>query len=182
MIQGLAQDDKRVMDDLRKMFLSNWKKACSKKKGGKTGDKSIIAGPLESVITSFLRNEFREGVEVEKGKIEEISWDVVIKKKKGGSPECLISIKTYIGPGQIRETWASAYLAKRHDRKIKIYMVGIRPADARKPDNNAKRMNDYLNKFPRKGIDKIFYLTTKPYFSSLVKELRGKFTLSRKSS
>ncbi|MEW6141585.1 MAG: hypothetical protein AB1597_00300 [Chloroflexota bacterium] len=168
----LPKSCREIMTELRKNFRENWRKH-AENSGRKVGGRNVLSSPFEKSISNYVRRVlgYPDNAKL-KGEIYGNNWDIVVEKN--GSPACLISLKTYIGYEQIRETFASAYVAKRKNKNIEVYMVAIRPTGRNKDmDENAKKMKDYLRSYNR-YIDDVFYLTAKPYFSDLTKKLKGK--------
>jgi hypothetical protein len=150
-------------------FLKRWKEFAQNP--NKIGKKDMTGIPLEESIRDFIRNEM-EPFKVlihKKGKKYPI-WgdnniiaDVLIKKD--GYPDSIISVKSWIGSGQLRETFAYGYLSKTWygQKNIRVFMVTLHPLH-----QDTLRMMNICKPF----IDGVFSLSEKPYFDDLIIKLK----------
>jgi hypothetical protein len=120
---------KKVKKNMLEPFLDSWRDFA---RNPKPGRKNMTGGPLEDTIRETLGDELKKcGVNVWPAMKYDISEGLCylpdIKITKDGHPHSPISIKTWLGPGSIRETFASSYFAKLwHGHKnLNIYMVTL---------------------------------------------------------
>lgn len=145
---------------------------------GQSNTKRIIASPLEENLRLFLKKELNPlhvsvsstGKAIKVWNEVSIIADGLAEKEASGIrsfPKSIFSFKTWIGPEQIRETFAYSYLAKTWlgQRNIRIYEVGIYcpGRDSHKIEELVQACKPYL--------DGVFYLTKAPYIDELVDEL-----------
>jgi hypothetical protein len=91
--------------------------------------------------------------------------DCLAKKQ---NRKAVVSVKSWLGTEQIRETFAYAYLAKTWlgQRDIRVYQVGLTEFKERlKP--LAEACKPYL--------DGVYSLSSEPYFDDLVAEMKKYF-------
>jgi hypothetical protein len=135
------------------------------------GKKVMVAQPFEKVIRTTLKNQLTPlGVTVtQTGKRYPVSGSTSVivdcLAKKGGYPDSIFSMKTYIGGEQLRETFAYAYFAKNWDKKrnVRVYMVIFQPIPP--------HCQDWI-KLCSSYIDGVYSLSGKPYIDDLLDELR----------
>ena len=105
----------QVKRDLLQPFLAKWKSYANSPSPGK---KNMTGLPLEKIIRQRIKTElikinatvFDKAHKFEIGEKVSILADVFIEKK--GCPVSIVSVKSWIGTTQIRETFAYAYLSK----------------------------------------------------------------------
>jgi hypothetical protein len=169
----LTQDIKARLEG---PLIQRWKDLA---KSPARGKKDMSARPFEEVIRATVRDQLSPlGVIVpQTGKKYPVSETVNIiadcLAQKDGYPTCILSMKTWVGTGQVRETFAFAYFAKRwHGQKnIRVYMVIFQSIPA---------LQDLMI-LCKPDIDGIYSLTGKPTIDDLVDELKGVYA-SPKSS
>jgi hypothetical protein len=135
------------------------------------GKKVMAARPFEKAIRTTLKNQLSPlGVTVtQTGKRYPISesTSVIVDclAEKGGCPDSIFSMKTWIGGEQLRETFAYAYFGKnwRKQTNVKVYMVIFQPI--------APHFQDWI-KLCSSYIDGVYSLSGKPYIDDLLDELR----------
>ena len=137
------------------------------------GKKNMTARPFEDVIRFTLDQKLSSlGVTVSKTGEKYPVWedisiiaDCLIEKE--GYPTCILSMKTWVGGEQIRETFAYAYFAKRWHRQknIKVYMVIFQPIPTR------RHLRDLIV-LCSPHIDGVYSLCGQPYIDTLVEELQ----------
>jgi hypothetical protein len=146
-------------------------------KAPRPGKKDMTGRPLEKGIRKVLKEELA-GFNVsipDSGKKFTI-WEAPTKEeeiniisdcmiKKQGYPTSIVSVKSWIGSTQLRETFAYAYFSKSfHGQKnIRVYMVGLQPI--------RKDIKD-LAKICRPYIDGVYSLSEEPYIDELIEELK----------
>jgi hypothetical protein len=169
---GTPRIAKKVTGELVTPFRDNLRSHLKNK--ALTNVKRILASPVEERLRELIKTELAPlGVAVpESGKIFEIWEDTTIiadgKAEKLGYPVSLFSFKTWIGPEQIRETFAYSYLAKTWlgHKNVNVYEIGIYHT-GKKPDalrNLTEACKPYL--------DGVFYLTMPPYIDELIRKLK----------
>lgn len=163
---------KKISRKIRDPVLKRWKDYARHPRPGK---KDMTAGPLEEGIRQELGTQLTPlGATVHSGgrkfivfgEGSEEVWiiaDVLIEKD--GSPTAIISVKSWLGAAQIRETFAYAYLSKvwHGQRYIRVYMVTLQSWED-SLDNLIHACRPYL--------DGVFSLSEEPYIDELVEELR----------
>jgi len=152
-------------------FRDRWKDYVEHKASGK---KRMTGGTFEETLREVFKERLADlGVNVwDTGKKLELKKfgfniipDCLIKKK--GYPTTIISAKTGFGAEQVRETFASAYFAKRcyGKKSVKVYMaIFLRPV-------SDSESNSALEKACKPYIDGIYWLSHEPYIDSLCEEL-----------
>ena len=152
-------------------LLASWKKYAQHPL---PGVKNVVASPLEREVRAILKFELEPlGVTVsDTGKKYRIWRDIAIIAdglvEKEGFPTSIISVKTWLGEGQIRETFAYAYWAKTWlgQKQIRVYQVAIL-----KTPTKGKTI-DSLIEICKPYLDGIFCLTEVPYIDDLIRELK----------
>lgn len=152
-------------------LLASWKKYAQHPL---PGVKNVVASPLEREVRAILKFELEPlGVVVyDTPKKYRIWEDIAIiadgLAQKEGFPTSIISVKTWLGEGQIRETFAYAYLAKTWlgQKNIKVYEVAIlkTPTKGKTIEGLVEICKPYL--------DGAFFLTEAPYIDDLISELK----------
>lgn len=131
--------------------------------------------PVEQGIRSSIMNILTPlNVSVHpRGKKFEI-WDDVniiadILAQKDEYPTSIISVKSWIGTTQIRETYAYAYFSKTwHGQKnIRLFMISLHPI----PNRLMKLIRACMP-----FIDGVYSLSGSPYYDDLVAELHNIYT------
>ncbi|MCK4388318.1 MAG: hypothetical protein KAW00_06045 [Dehalococcoidia bacterium] len=138
------------------------------------GVKNVVASPLEREVRAILKSELEPlGVAVyDTGKKYRIWGDIAIIAdglvEKEGFPTSIISVKTWLAEGQIRETFAYAYWAKTWlgRKQIRVYQVAIL-----KTSTKGKTIEGLIE-ICKPYLDGVFYLTEAPYIDDLIKELK----------
>jgi len=159
----LAQEIKGI---LLEPLIRSWKEYAK----NPTGNKNMTARPFEEVISFVFYQELSSlSVTVSKRTKyliwEDISINADCLIQKEGYPTCILSMKTWIGDEQIRETFASAYFAKRWhaQENIRVYMIIFRPIPRRLLE---------LIKVCSPHIDGVYSLCGQPYIDTLVEDLQ----------
>ena len=157
-----------VKKELMKPFLQKWQSYAASTSPGK---KNMTGLPLEQSLRKITRKELDFlGVKVyEKthrfniGEGVYIIADVLLEKEK--YPTTVISVKSWIGTTQIRETFAYAYLSKlwNGQKNVRVYMTSLMPI----PDR-IKRVEIICKPY----LDRIFSISGEPYFDELISELK----------
>ena len=86
------------------------------------------------------------------------------KIEKEGKPTSLISCKVTLDPLSFRESFSCAFFAKKHYDNVKFYMIATHPSS---------KLSKQLIDISKHHMDGVYYLSEKPYFDELVKELEG---------
>lgn len=157
----------QIKSELINPILESWKDYAKNPSPGKKG---MTAYPFEAAIRNAIKENLCSlAVEVAEQGIRYPFWkklkiipDCLIKKV--GYPACIISMKSWIADGQIRETFAYAYFAKTwHGQKnIRVYMLGFNPIE-----NYLQGLIDICEPY----IDGVYSLSGKPYVDELIGEL-----------
>jgi len=152
-------------------LLESWKNYAQ---NPRTGMKIVVALPLEREIRAILKSELEPlGVVVHDTGTKYRIWENVAiiadgLAQKEGFPTSIISVKTWIAEGQIRETFAYAYWAKTWlgRKQVRVYEVAIlkTPTKGKSIESLIEICKPYL--------DGVFYLTEAPYIDELIKELK----------
>jgi len=152
-------------------LLASWKEYAQHPLPGKKG---VVAYPLEREIRAILKSELEPlGVVVyDTGRKYRIWEDIAIiadgLAQKEGFPDSIVSTKTWLAEGQIRETFAYAYWAKTWlgRKQIRVYQVAVfkTPTKGKGIESLIEICKPYL--------DGVFYLTEAPYIDDLIRELR----------
>lgn len=158
----------KVKKELRNPFIQKWQSYAASPSPGK---KNMTGLPLEHSLRKITREELDVlGVKVHEktrrfniGEGVYILADVLIEKEK--YPTTVISVKSWIGTTQIRETFAYAYLSKlwNGQKNVRVYMTSLMPI----PDR-IKR----VEKICKPYLDRIFSISGEPYFDELISELK----------
>ena len=138
------------------------------------GVKNVVALPLEREVRAILKSELEPlGAAVyDTGKKYRIWGDIAIIAdglvEKEGFPTSIISVKTWLAEGQIRETFAYAYWAKTWlgRKQIRVYQVAIL-----KTRTKGKTIEGLIE-ICKPYLDGVFYLTEAPYIDDLIRELK----------
>lgn len=149
--------------------LEKWKQYARAPSPGK---KNMTGGPLEKEIRLFIREDLSKlGVEVpEEGRKFE-AWggmriipDCLITKE--GRPTSIVSVKCWIGPTQLRETFAYAYFSKTWlgHKHIRVYMIELQ-----KPKEYLRSAINRCSPY----IDGVYSVSQKPYFDGLLEQLKN---------
>lgn len=152
-------------------LLASWKKYA---RHPLPGVKSVVAFPLEREVRAILKSELEPlGVAVNDTGTKYRIWeDIAIiadgLAQKEGFPTSIISVKTWLGEGQIRETFAYAYWAKTWlgRKQIRVYQVAIL-----KTPTKGKTIEGLIE-ICKPYLDGVFYLTEAPYIDDLIRELK----------
>ena len=134
------------------------------------GKKRMTASPFETVIRTVVKEQLASlGATVAEtskkypiSKTVNIFADCVVQKE--GHPDCLLSMKTWIGGEQLRETFTYAYLAKawHGEKNVKVCMVvfqAIPPG-----------LKDWVT-LCKSHVDGVYSLSGEPYIDKLLEEL-----------
>ena len=165
----LARKAKQNMYD---PFIKEWKSFARDPKGGK---KRMTGGPLEKAIRDILKTELGSlGVTVPDKAVKFRVWnnnvyilaDVLAWKN---SHRNIVSVKTWIGTEQIRETFAYAYLAKTWlgQKDVRVYQVGLFSIP-----EPLKTLIDACKPY----LDGVFSLSSDPYLDVLVETMKHNFS------
>jgi len=153
--------------------IESWKAYAANPSPGK---KNMTGGVLEKEIRAFVREELSacNASVAEHGKKFEV-WenlsiiaDCLIEKK--GSPTSIISVKSWIGPTQLRETFGYAYFSKTWlgQKNIRVYMIQLPPTE-----NHLKSLITACSPY----IDGVYSVSGEPYFDSLLGTLKEIYKL-----
>lgn len=165
----------RAKKDMIDPLLASWKKYAQKPL---PGIKGVVAIPLEREVRAILKSELQPlGVTVyDAGKKYRIWEDTAIIAdglvEKEGFPTSIISVKTWLGEGQIRETFAYAYWAKTWlgRRQISVYQIAIL-----KTPTKGKTIEGLIE-ICKPYLDGVFYLTEEPYIDDLIEKLKQSYS------
>ena len=157
----------QIKSELISPVLESWKDYARNTSPGKKG---MTAYPFESAVRSIVKERLSLlGVDVpEQGKKYTFWKNLNIiadcLTKKEGYPDCIISMKSWVAEGQIRETFAYAYLAKTWlgQKNVRVYMLGVTPIQ-----QHLQGLIDACKPY----IDGIFSLSGAPYIDELINEL-----------
>jgi hypothetical protein len=159
---------KQIKGELISPIIESWKDYARSTSPGKKG---MTAYPFEEAIRNTVKNQLGSlGVVVSERGQKYSAWenvniipDCLVKKK--GYPDCIISMKSWIAEGQIRETFAFAYFAKTWlgQKNVRVYMLGFTPLKS-----HLHKLIDICKPF----IDGVYSLSGGPYIDKLIEELR----------
>ena len=153
-----------VKSEVRAEALERWKGFV---KAPQAGQKDMTGIPLEKGVRSSIQRTLEYlGVRVTaKGKqLPSLGMIADCLVSKEGCPTSIISIKTWLSPEAIRETFAYAYLAKKPGQlNYKVFMVALNPI-AVKWKYTIAAFKPYL--------DGIYSLSKEPYIDDLLEELK----------
>ncbi|MFO7996417.1 MAG: hypothetical protein R6U93_04635 [Dehalococcoidia bacterium] len=155
-------------------LLASWKKYAQHPLPGL---KTVVASPLERIVAAILKSELeplgvtvraQENFPIWSG--TEIRADGLVEKE--GFPTSIISVKTWLGLGQIRETFAYAYWAKTWlgQKHIRVYHVAILKT------RTLRQTTERLIEICKPYLDGAFFLTEAPYIDELVRELTESYS------
>lgn len=165
----LAIKAKQIMEP---RFFEEWKSFARDPRPGK---KRMTGGPLEEAIRKILKSELSPlGVTVYNRGKQFYVWqenvriiaDCLAEKE---SRKAIVSVKTWVGTEQIRETFAYAYLAKTWlgQKDVRVYQIALFPFQ--------KALNSLVEAC-RPYLDGVYSLSSRPYLDDLVKEMKKYFT------
>ncbi len=162
---------RKVSETMLEPFLDSWTRHA---RNPKAGAKRVIATPLEKEMRKILKLELSSlDVDVSDTAKELSLWEgcsinVDCLAKKLDYPISIFSFKTWIGKGQVRETFASDYWAKTWlgQKHVRAYQIGIL-----KTPTKAKTI-ERLIEICKPYIDGVFFLTEVPYVDDLIKGLK----------
>ena len=171
-----SDKDKPLASEVKKImypsFMENWKSFAKRPEPGK---KRMTGDPLEKAIRQVLARDLAScgGVTVHDKAMKFPIWDnnVYILADclaEKGYYRNVVSVKTWIGTEQIRETFAYAYLAKTWlgQKDIRVYQIGLFPL---------KEKLLSLVEACRPYLDGVFSLSSRPYFDDLVEHMKRDF-------
>lgn len=157
-----------VKKELLQPFLEKWKSYAASPSPGK---KNMIGQPLEQIFRKRIKEElenqdvlvYDKAHKFEIGEEVSIYADVFIEKE--GYPISIVSVKSWIGTTQIRETFAYAYLSKlwNGQKNVRLFMATLHPIEPR-----IKRVESICKPY----LDGLYSITSKPYFDELIVELK----------
>jgi len=161
----------KVKREMYSEFMSNWTVYA---KNPSPGKKVMTAFPLENAIRKVLKDELNplgltiadSGEQFEVFKGTRIIADCLLKKLD--YPTSIVSVKSWIGTTQLRETFAYAYLSKMWlgQKHIRVFMTTLQGFD----DGIAT-----LAEVCKPYLDGVYSLSKKPYFDKMVKELKSMY-------
>ena len=169
--QGNKPLAKRVKQIMEPRFFKEWKSFARDPRSGK---KRMTGGPLEEAIRKVLKQELSPlGVTVyDRGK-QFYVWrdkvriiaDCLLEME---ARKAIVSVKTWVGTEQIRETFAYAYLAKTWlgQKNIRVNQIALFPFEEALK-SLVKACMPYL--------DGVYSLSSEPYFDYLVDEMKTYF-------
>jgi hypothetical protein len=148
--------------------IENWKAYARNPSPGK---KNMTGGPLEKEIRSFVREELSSlnALVPEKGRKFKVWNDVNIIAdclvKMVGKPTSLVSVKSWIGPTQLRETFGYAYFSKtwRGQKNMRVFMIELQP-----PKMHLRSLVAACSPY----IDGVYSISGTPHFDELLEELK----------
>jgi len=164
----LAIKAKQIMEP---GFFEEWKSFARDPRPGK---KRMTGGPLEETVRKILKLELSSlGVTVYDKAKQFYVWqdnvriiaDCLAEKE---SRKAIVSVKTWVGTEQIRETFAYAYLAKTWlgQKDVRVYQIALFPFE---------ETLDSLVGACRPYLDGVYSLSSEPYLDDLVKEMKKYF-------
>ena len=173
-LEAIGEDIPAIATRARKRMipplLVSWKKHAQHPLPGL---KNVVASPLEGEVIAVLKSELEPlGVTVHAQKNYCIWKDTAIRAdglvEKKGFPTSIISVKTWLGLGQIRETFAYAYWAKTWlgQKQIRVYQVAILKTSTKR--NTIEGLIEICKPY----LDGAFFLTQAPYIDDLIRELK----------
>lgn len=158
---------KELKERLLPSIIQEWKEYARAPSPGK---KTMTGGPLEREIRSFIGEELSKfevtvpdtGTKFKIWEDVSIIADCLIEKHD--RPTTIISVKSWIGPNPIRETFAYAYFSKawRGQRNMRVFMIELQPFQ-KYLESLIKACSPYL--------DGVFSVSSEPYFDELLDEL-----------
>ena len=170
LVLGSSADPPRtqlVKQKMMPLFIERWKDFA---KLPSTGKKSMTGIPLEKAVRETVINELstndvivpNRGRQFKIWEDVRIIADVIISKND--CPTSIISVKSWIGPTQIRETFAYAYFSKAwHGQKnMRLFMVTLHPLN-----QNLSQIIDVCKPY----IDGVYSLSSQPYFDTMIQTL-----------
>lgn len=154
--------------DILPEIIDNWKRYA---KNPRPGKKDMTGGPLERGIRGLLKKQLETlSVTTSESGEEFFVWEKVriiadCLSQKPKYPTSIFSVKSWIGPTQIRETFAYAYFSKTWlgQKNIRIYMVTLQPVE-----DSLRSLIETCKPY----VDGVYSLSGKPYIDELVSELR----------
>ncbi|MBS7636744.1 hypothetical protein KEJ37_05355 [Candidatus Bathyarchaeota archaeon] len=159
---------KRIKQKILPDVIEKWKDYAINPRPGK---KDMTGGPLEKGIRMVLKDELSPlGATVSYTGKRFFVWenvpiiaDCIIEKSE--KPSTILSIKSWIGCTQIRETFGYAYLSKTWlgQKNIRIYMISLQPIED---------LNKSLINACKPYIDGVYSLSGDPYIDELLTELK----------
>jgi len=159
-------ESERVKNEVKSQAIERWKGFV--KGGAKAGRKDMTGIPLEKEVRSAIGRVLEPlGVRVtakgEKQPSLGMIADCTVSKE--GCPKSIISIKTWLSPEAIRETFAYAYLAKYLHGQLnyKVFMVTLSPI--------WPNLAGLIGAF-KLYLDGVYSLSGEPYIDNLLEELR----------
>jgi len=160
---------KKVKEALLQPFLEKWTDFAI---SPSTGKKNMTGQPLEQAIRTVTQQELSKlgatvvnrAKKINIGEDAYILADVLVEKPN--YPTSIISVKSWIGTTQIRETFGYAYLGKlwNGQKNIRVYMVSLYPIEKR-----LKKVEDICRPY----LDGIYSISQNPYFDDLIQELNA---------
>lgn len=171
--EGKPIADKIKREALPKV-IKRWQEHAKNKK---EGDKSLTGRPIQESIKKVIEEElkpFQVSIKGDKnypvGEGVIIRPDCLIEKEK--YPTTIVSVKTWLGHEQVRETFAYSLLAKNwHGQKnIRAFIVSFYPFKE-KEWNKFKKSVDAFKPF----LDGIYLLSCEPYIDELIQTLKDTY-------
>ena len=173
-LEAIGEDTPAIATRARRRMiaplLASWKKHA---RHPLPGSKNVVASPLEGEVIAVLKSELEPlGVTVHAQKAYCVWGDIPIRAdglvEKEGFPTSIISVKTWLGQGPIRETFAYAYWAKTWlgQKQIRVYHVAIWKTPTQGKTTEA------LIEICKPYLDGAFFLTEVPYIDDLIRELK----------
>lgn len=123
---------KQIKKEMYSPFIEKWEDFA---KDPKSGKKRMTGGVFEKALRDSLRKELSplgaviSNTGVKLTDFESICGNVDCLIEKEERPKSIISVKTWLGTEQLRETFATAYFAKYYygQLNIRVYMVAFLP-------------------------------------------------------
>lgn len=165
----------KVKKKMAPIVLEEWKRFAKERK---SGSKRMTGGPLEETIREIVNDElsflgasvYKTGkkISVWKSGTDKVSIIADYLAEKGNF-KTIVSVKSWIGSEQIRETFAYAYFAKTWygQKNVRVYQVGLHPFK-----ENLKSLVEACKPY----IDGIYSLSSKPFFDELVQKMKLDFS------
>ena len=163
-------ETERVKREVKPEALARWTQFV--KENAPPGRKDMTAMPLEKAVRSAIRRAVEHcGVVVEDSakkfpisdKDVSILADCILSKE--GYPTTIVSIKTWLNPEAIRETFAYSYLSKQWlgQRGCRVFMVAL--------SSIQENLKELIRAF-RPYLDEVYPLSGPPYLDDLLETLQ----------
>jgi len=154
-------------------LIENWRNYFQKR----SGSKQMTARPLEDAIRDVIEDqlspwgvdtvEVRKKVDLGRGG-EKIIADCIIKKEK--HPQCIVSIKAWIGFDSLRESFGAAYFVKRYygERNTRFFVVSLHNVTEWLSEKSLTLAKNYID-----GVYSIQKSNAESSFDKLIYQLKN---------